>query len=449
MTDSPDRRKTVLVIAYYYAPLGSSGTFRTLKFVKYLRDRGWDAVVVSVKPECEHLEARDESLLDEVPAETVVLRTYAWQPAKILGGWLRWLRQFRSANPADTRTPAPAAASRRGLRKFTNDFLGVFGRSGWYPFAVLAGLRAMRRHRIDVIYSSGPPFSGSMAGWTLKYLTGKPLVSDFRDPWVGNSYHESRPAVAERIATSLERLTFERSDRIINVSDGLQAQAKARVDARFHARFVTIPNGFDPDDFSPDFAPRSGPELLITYTGSFYPGIRDPSHFLEALSRMRTRDRSLFDAIRVRFVGEPRWMELHREWLDSLDVMDRVTFLPFVPHREAMALLHDSDVLLMLGSIKTTDTGTLPAKLFEYLAAGRPMLALVHEGESARFVRASGIGVVANPEQPDEIVDGILELVQRLRSAQFTTSINRRLLERHNRRQLTMELAALLDSVAD
>jgi glycosyltransferase involved in cell wall biosynthesis len=445
VTGSPNRRKTVLIFAYYFAPLGSSGTFRTLKFVKYLRDLGWDAVVVSVRPECENLEPQDESLLNEVPAETVVIRTSRWQPVRILAGRLR---RFRSAKPAAGRPTAPTVASRRGWRTVTNNYLRALGRSGWYPFAVLAGLKAVRRHRIDVIYSSGPPFSGSMAGLTLKYLTGKPLVSDFRDPWVGNPYHESRPVLAERIATFLERRTLKSSDRVINVSEDLQARAKARVDARFHDRFVTIPNGFDPDDFSADFDPRSGSELVITYTGSFYAGSREPSHFLEALSRLRTRDRVLFDAIRVQFVGEPGWMELHREWLDSLNVMDRVSFLPFVPHREAMTLLHDSDVLLMLGSIKASDTGTMPAKLFEYLAAGRPILALVHEGESARFVRASGIGVVANPERPDEIADALVELARQLRSGQFTSSINRPLLERHNRRQLAIELAALLDGVA-
>jgi len=442
---SGGRRKKVLVLAYYFAPVGASGTFRTLKFVKYLCRHGWESIVVTVAPEYEPLESVDESLLSEVPPATVVYRTYAWQPNRL------FRRRFRgnTATPATEGGP-PRQRRQSALRSAIRSIVRSIGRSGWYPFAVWAALKATWKHDVDLIYASGPPFACSLAGLTLKRLTGKPLVSDFRDPWGSNTYHDSPHSLNARLALYLERKTFQASDRIINVSSDLETKAKSRSPAYLADRFVTIPNGFDPEDFpEPHRLPGSSTcsEFRITYTGCFYPGNREPFNFLRALDLLRAQEPELFEDIRADFVGEEQWAVEHREWLSQLNLGDHVMFRPFMSHREAVALLHESDILLMIGSVKAADTGSLPAKLFEYLAVGQPILALVHDGESARFVRNSGVGMVADPERPEDICTALTRLIRLIRSGQFGKQMNEALLRRHDRRHLAAELASVFDAI--
>jgi len=300
---------------------------------------------------------------------------------------------------------------------------------------------------VDVIYTSAPPFASSLVGATVARLTGKPLVSDFRDPWGSNTYHDGQSPLMNRLSLGLERTTFRASRRVINISADLDAKARDRAPAGMRDRFVVIPNGYDPEDF-PQPPPRDhGNEFRITYTGCFYAGSREPFHFLRALALLRDRQPAAFEAVRAHFVGEPGWADEHHAWLSELNLRGHAAFHPFLPHREAVNFLYDSDVLLMLGSVKAADTGSLPAKIFEYLAVGKPILALVHDGESARFVRESGIGVVANPEKPDEIASAVTELFEVIRSGRFGSRVNRELLDRHDRRTLTRQLATVFEAV--
>jgi len=286
----------------------------------------------------------------------------------------------------------------------------------------------------------------------LSKLTGRPLVSDFRDPWAVNTYRRSEDGIPvtrqERWAQALERKTFSHSARIINISADLSAKAQATAPPDWQAKFVTIHNGFDPDDFTPLPLRVANGRFRIVYTGFFYEGSREPKNFLRALQLFSNRHPQEFELIEVWFVGDMAWAEANAPWCDSLKLGEHVQYKPFLPHGENLKLLAESDLLLMIGSIKKADTGSLPVKLFEYAATQRPILALVHEGESAQFVRDSGTGLVANPEDPEEIATALLQLYREIRSGQCARRTQPEFLRRYDRRDLTRQLAAVFDEIA-
>ena len=451
MPNNSQSRRRVLVIAYHFPPNASSGTFRTLKFVKYLPQFGWIPVVLTVDPRHEQIEPMDPALVQQVPEGVPVIRTYAWSPAKF--------RKKRTDTAPNTQSAGNVSANKTSQPSWRKRLTTVILKlikfpdrcSGWYPFAVWNGWLAIRRYKIDMIFSSGPPFTGTLVGLTLKLLTGKPLVSDFRDPWGEKTYgrgEDNLPLSRQaRWAQALKQKIFANSKCIINVSTDLTAKGQASVSRDLQSKFVTIYNGFDPNDF-PLLPPRaSDGKFRIVYTGCFYAGMREPRQFLLAMQKLADRHPQEFEQIEVWFVGAMAWIEANAAWCASLGLGEHAQFKPFVPHNESLKLLGESDLLLTIGSMKKADTGNLPAKIFEYAATSRPIIALVHEGESAQFIRGYGIGRLADPEDPEAIATTLLEMYREIRAGTFPTEPNVAFLRQYDRRELTRQLAEAFDTV--
>ena len=448
VTPSP-RRKRALIVAYYFPPIGTSGTFRTLKFVKYLPQFGWDPVVLTVDARHEYLEPKNEALLSQLPPSVTVVRTYAWSIQKLLR---RAQKSESQSNLPNDLVSSERPSFLQRVRGFVRDLLQFPDRrSGWFPFALVKGMIAIRKYDVDVIYSSAPPYTGTLVGLGLKLLTGKPLISDFRDPWVNNTYRcsqDQQPVAWQmRWARVLQYKTFLHSTRIINISADLTTKAQSAVPLECRAKFLTIYNGFDVDDFSPSPPRVADGKFRIVYTGCFYEGSREPKNFLRALRLLADHHPLEFEQIEAWFVGDMVWAVANAAWCDRLMLGEHVQFKPFLPHKANLKLLAESDLLLMIGSVDQADTGTLPAKIFEYAATRRPMLALVHAGESAQFVKGCGIGRLANPENPEEIATTLLEMYREIRAGTFPTEPNLEFLRQYDRRELTRQLAELFTAV--
>ena len=430
-------RRRVLVVAYFFPPDSSSGTFRTLKFVKYLPQLGWEPVVLTVDPSRERFSPKDPALLSQVPAGTHVLRTWAFSPGK-------WVYAVRNRYLAGDDAGQPLLRMARSMFEWLILFPDRC--RGWFPFAVLRGWRAIRKHRIDVIYTSAPPNTTSLVGLALHKLTGRPLVSDFRDPWIGNPYFKSCGSLLERTARSLESSVFSHSHRILNVSPHLTELASKRTTSIPVERFVTLPNGFDPDDCESVRVDSSHDKFRVTYTGVFYPPRRDPRAFLEAIVLAQGKDPSLAQDLSVALVGDTNWAATNRDWSEERGLSKTVQFLDYQPHSVSQTMLAESDLLLLIGSYDPSERGNIPAKVFEYIAAGRPILALAHEGGLTDLVRNSGIGRVADPTDPEAIADVLLSLHADIRAGRPIGQRNDELMERYNRRRQAGELAEMFES---
>jgi glycosyltransferase involved in cell wall biosynthesis len=405
-------RRRVLVLAYFFPPLGGAGVQRTLKFVRHLEPLGWDATVVTTKSRL--YPARDHSLLDDVPAGTRVIRTRALPLARWIG---MALYRFR-------------------LRRLSAWVTWPDGGFGWAPFAVVSGLRAARRERPDVVYSSAPPQGSHLAALVIRRLTGIPWVADFRDEWSADAFRADQPRALRRLAAFVERSITSTASRVVVAADYFRLAGLPQDDPRR----VEIVNGADETDF-PSPPPRPPRErFVLAHVGTFY-GIRDPSPVLRALERLVARGEVDGDRLEVRLVGSL--------WLDEFSPPAgiRVEATGYVEHPRAVAEMCAATVLLLY----VPGTSLAPSgKLFEYLASGRPVLCVASaENLASRLVRELDAGVVVDPGDEAGIEQAILTLWRRWQEDGLPDQpdVRRRALERYSRQAGAARLARVLEEV--
>ena len=307
--------------------------------------------------------------------------------------------------------------------------------------AIPSAIGIVRREGIDAVLTTSPPGSVHLVGAAVQRATGARWVADLRDPLVANQHRRADTAATRaRQATNerLARLVAGRADAISCVSEAI-AQEMQALDPRGPVR--TIANGCDFDDFGGlEYAPST--RFRITHAGSFF-GRRDPRPFLQAL-----RD-SDADVV-ARFVGDFRQSD--RDWADSLGLGDRLELIPYAPRAESLRLQRDSEALLLLvPDAGGRGKGVLSGKVFEYLAAGRPILAVVPpDGAAADLVRETGAGIVVAPDDVDGIRDALGELHEsHLNGGLPAVELPDDVRERLSRRARIEELAALLREVAE
>jgi glycosyltransferase involved in cell wall biosynthesis len=278
---------------------------------------------------------------------------------------------------------------------------------GWNVTAIPAAVRLVRQHGIDWVITTSPPGSVHLIGAAVQRTTEARWLADLRDSIVAHPHRRADTAATkakERLRGSVARLVARRADAIACVSEAIAEETRT---LEPHGRLQVIANGSDFDDFA-GLEYRPGTRMRITHTGSFF-GKRDPRPFLQALSD------SGLDVV-ARFLGDFRSSD--RAWAEGLGLGDRLELIPYAPRATSLELQRDSDVLLLLiPDAGGRGRGVLSGKVFEYLAAERPVLAVVPpDGAAADLIRAVGAGPVVAPDDVDGIRDALVELEQRFRN---------------------------------
>jgi glycosyltransferase involved in cell wall biosynthesis len=443
--------KKLLVIAYYFPPCGAVGVYRTLKFVKYLPEFGWEPVVLTVSNG--RFPTWDESLLSLVPEGVPVHRCPS----------------FELLNEGLSGPPATRAAGRRTLasRIHTRLYLAwnwlalPDPKVGWVPSATRAASRLVREQGIRYVYISGSPFSSFLVGGRLKRATGVRVAVDYRDPWTLNLDYPRRTALHRRIDRGLEAGVVAGSDLVISNTRYNHARMRGEFGAVApRTRFVAIHNGFDAEDFAS--IPRGRTErFTITYAGAFYYSIGSsfagragdevmktysPLYFFEALAAFFARRPEAKARTRVRFMGvlgqgyDP---SIRKHGLEG--VVER---LGYVGYEEHLRVLCDSDALLLVLSRGEKSRGWIPSKFFQYLGTGNPILAMAPEGEVREILRETRGGISVEPDD----VAGASRAVESLYDAWAAgTSIaapDASAAAAYERRNLTAALARALDETS-
>jgi hypothetical protein len=282
----------------------------------------------------------------------------------------------------------------------------------WLPFAMRRASRLIAKHRIDTVILSVPPFSELALAAPLKSrFPGLRVVTDFRDEWLDFTLEsvESAGAVEKRdAAVRLEREAVEASDLVLSVTATWTEKIRRRYPDQPAEKFRCLPNGYE-DDVRLDFRPRAhrGERLVMTYMGTVYArAVYSPEPFLEALEGLEAEVR---DGLELRFIGrvEPEVDHLLRNRGYC------VVCYGFLPQGEGMRLLEETDLLLLFAR----DPSWQPAKLLEYVAIGKPILAVAPpEGEAAGLIRRTGTGVTAAPEDAEGIREIVRKMVRRHRA---------------------------------
>jgi len=248
--------KKVLLIAYYFPPSGGAGVQRTLKFVKYLQEFGWQPVVLTVQNA--DYPAVDESLLAEIPQDTPVYRSKIAEPYAIY----RRLTGQKNG-PTDIAVLSRDPDQQLSLReKFSEWIRAAFfvpdARIGWLPFAASLGKKIIAREQIDLIYSSAPPYTAHLIAGRLHRRTGLPWVADFRDSWIGwLSAPQWRPLPSRAVEKWMERGVLRDATRVLAVSAGVREDLLSRHPHLRDGRWHILTNGYDSADSTGRPRPRA------------------------------------------------------------------------------------------------------------------------------------------------------------------------------------------------
>jgi glycosyltransferase involved in cell wall biosynthesis len=411
----------VLLVTMYFPPSGGGGVQRPLKIATHLPELGIETHVLA--PDDSKWIHRDEHL----PMPT-----------------LAWVHRARFLGPRG-RKPAEELHGMAGLERYSLQ-LQLFGRRllvpdegvPWNLTAIPAAIKIVREEGIDVVITTSPPGSVHLIGAAVKRATGARWVADLRDSLVAHPHRDSQRLlvrVKEQGQHGVARLIASQADGISAVSEAIAEEMRSR---NPRGPVVTIANGSDFDDFS-GLAYHPGAERFrITHAGSFF-GKRDPRAFLTALSRV--------DGVVARFLGDFRAAD--REW--SANILDRMELIPYAPHRRSLELQRDSEALLLLiPEAGGRGRGVLSGKVFEYLAAERPILALVPpDGAAAELLRETGVGVIVAPDDIDGIARELEAMRDRWRAGKLEpVQLSDEWKEKLSRRARVQDLADLLHRVA-
>jgi glycosyltransferase involved in cell wall biosynthesis len=413
----------VLLVSLYFPPAGGAGVQRPLKFATHLPSFGIETHVLA--PDDPKWVHRDDELAPPTQA---------------------WVHRARYLGPKGRR-PADELHGTHGLER-TRTHARLLARRllvpdenvTWNVTAIPAAIKLVRSEGIDAVVTTSPPGSVHLVGAAVKRATGARWIADLRDSLVAHPHrHAERAAVRlkEQGHRAVARLVTRYADSIVGASEAIAEEVRA-LEPR--GPVTAILNGSDFDDFA-GLPYTPSPRFRITHTGSFF-GKRTPRPFLTAFAE------SGLDAV-ARFVGDFRPAD--REWAESLGLGDRLELRSYVPRGKSLELQRDSEALLLLiPEAGGRGQGVLSGKVFEYLAAERPILAMVPPGgAAAQLIEETGAGVVVPPDDVEAIGDALTKLHERWRAGSLDgTPLVPDVRARIDRRARVQELAELLWSLS-
>jgi glycosyltransferase involved in cell wall biosynthesis len=407
------------MIAYHYPPFkGGSGIHRALRFSQYLPECGWEPIVLSAHPRA--FSARGDDQLGEVPESVVVKRAFALDAARHFA--------IRGAYPG---------------------FLALPDRWwSWWLGAIPAGLAMIRKFEPTLIWSTYPIATAHCIGHTLSRITGLPWVADFRDSMTEDNYPTD--PVTRRVFRRIEAATIHRCTRAAFTTPGTIRMYSERYPSIPDERFCLIANGYDEGTF--ELAERqrgmavrqTGRRLRLLHSGVIYPEERNPTAFFAALAELKQEGRLKAEAVEIvlRATGHDEYLT---QLIGRFDIADLVTLAGAIPYADAVAEMLEVDGLLVLQAASCNHQ--IPAKVYEYLRAGRPIVGLTDpSGDTAEVLRQAGVRIIVPLDNKDEIKCALLDYLEDCASGAPGGPAHSAA-QLHSRRARTLELARLFDTL--
>lgn len=404
------------MIAFHYPPLrASSGIQRTLAFSRDLRESGWEPIVLTAHPGA-YWNVGDDQLRD-IPEGVPVYRPFALDAARHLSVGGRYLK-------------ALALPDRW---------------SSWRLGAVPCGAWILRKHRPDVIWSTFPIATAHMIGGWLHTLSGTPWVADFRDSMTEPEYPKE-PDVW-RSYRRIERSTVKRAARSVFTTPGAVRMYAERYPEVPRDRWALIPNGYDEEkvleaERVAAARPAERGPILLVHSGILYPWERDPRAFFAAVAELRNRGEISASTLRIvlRATGHD---ELYARLLREAGIDDVIRLEPHVGYADALSEMLLADGLLLFQAANCNHQ--IPAKLYEYLRARRPIFAMTDAaGDTAGVLREAGAGTIVPLDEKARIEEGLRGFLRAVRERSAPLPAHETI-ARYSRRARARELAALLD----
>ncbi|MBI5216299.1 MAG: glycosyltransferase [Ignavibacteriae bacterium] len=420
MSSEITRKRPVLVIAYYFPPLGLSGVQRTLKFVKYLPQFGYQPTVLTVTPTGYF--AQDESLLEELNGLDIEIFRV---------GSLDANRLFKKKGVVKM----PSERMRKFLTFLSDSFFIPDNKIGWKNKALKAAIELHQKHKFNLVFATAPPFTDFLIGAELRKRFNLPLVIDYRDPWLEYPLKYYPTPLHRWLNYRMEKAVLRLSSRIIVTNRRVKELMIKKYRFLEYNDITILSQGFDPTDFEAVSESASPQKMRITHAGVFY-GDRTPKYFLQALKRIFVERPSLKEKIEACFVGVLQ--DEHTKLIKQLGLESNIITTGYLNHESCIRQIMSSDILWLT----VNNDRQSPGKLYEYIGARKPVLACVPDGFIRQTLQETGASIFAKPDNVEEIAQAILKFYQ-LYEQKKLPKPNEEIVQKYDRVKLTEELSRM------
>ena len=417
----------VLIITYYWPPAGGSGVQRWLKFVKYLQEYGIEPVVYTVD-NARYLK-EDKTLLDDVPRNTKVLKHSIWEPTDLLF-WKKKKSQKSGISNIN---------QNRFLSFIRGNFFIPDPKVFWVNSSVKFLQKYLNSNEVDAIISTGPPHSMHLIAQKLHKKNKLKWIADFRDPWTDLYYNKdfSEQSFAKKKNKILEKLVLKNADCVLTVSESLKEQFS--INAR---RVEVITNGYDNEIRSAEDTVLDK-LFTISYIG-LLPKQSNPKLFFKVLQELCSQNEDFKNDLKLNFIGDIS-DDVRVEVLKN-NLEKNTSFKGYVDHEKAIEFQNKAQVLLLLIPNIEKSKGILTGKLFEYLIAKRPILAIGPEdGDLAEILKETDSGILIDFSNREQLSSEILKFYHQYKKGNL--KVNSKNIGKYHRKELTKKLAFIIKSL--
>lgn len=430
--------KKVLIITYYWPPSGGSGVQRWLKFVRYLREFGWEPIVYTAE-NAEYPEL-DPTLEKEIPAGVTVIRRPIWEPYHLYKKFTGQKKNERVVSGFLSENKKPSWSSRVSLWIRGNFFIPD-ARKFWIKPSVKFLKGWLKENHVDAIVSTGPPHSMHRIALGLKQATGIPWLADFRDPWTNIDFYQELKLGkrADRIHHRMEKEVLTSADRVVMVgktwAEELEELGGRKVDV--------VTNGYDEADIPTEKLPLDN-AFTLTYLGMLGQSRNHPVLWA-GLGELIKENPALAAALQVKLVGKTDAGV--KEAVEKNGLTAHVKFMGYMKHSEAIRVQHSAQVLLLLVNNTPNSKGIQTGKMFEYIASQRPILSIGrHDGDAAHILKETGAGVTVDFSDKAGLKAQVLHYFELWQQGRL--SVQGSGYQKYSRRSLTGAIAGILNQIA-
>jgi glycosyltransferase involved in cell wall biosynthesis len=410
----------VLFLTYYFAPMGKGGTFRSLKFIKYLPFFNWAPIVLTIKKRSEWV--MDETLLNEIPKNTRIYRTAAPHPRKFFS-MLSRLKLGRIANLI--------------LRFFFFPDPEIL----WYPFAKREALSIYKAEGYSIVYSSSGPVTSHLIAYYLKKKLKVKWVADLRDAMFEEDkqwYRKHFTPFHRYLARKIEEIVYLKSDHVIANTEENMKNIISKWNVSDN-NISYIPNGYDEEDFRGISKNINNDKFIMSYIGDFYGGKSSPQIILEALNIIKENSPDLARKIQFNIIGSSR----HVKEIKNMDLSNVVHDIGYVDYVQSLKYMLNSDLLIVFLPDSNVSYW-VPQKVYQYIRSNVPILGIMKDGCCADIICKSNSGKVVK-HNTSAILNAIVEFYNNRDKKEYIR--NKEYMKQFERKYLTSRLAKIFDEL--
>jgi glycosyltransferase involved in cell wall biosynthesis len=433
--------KRILIVSYYFPPLGGVGTFRALKLARHLPRLGWETHILTLEPPQYY--CIDHTLLDQIPPQVTVHRSESLDPFRLY----RRIKGGELASVEDATATDPAFGALTRLAKSVNTWLFVpDNKIGWRGPGAKLGARVVRERGIDLVYTINVPQTSHLIGRDICAQTGVAWVADFRDAWTANPDLVPPTPLHRARQKALERDVLARASGVTVVNDTIR---NLLIESLGHdaEKFVTIHNGYDPDDFGTgEPVIDRDDRFTMVFVGTFHKRT-DPRLLLRPYADAIRSGRIEPGTSRLVVVGaqSARVRTAARE----LGLDDHVDFTGFLAHRASIRWMESADLLIQLIADGPGADQIISGKLYEYLAAKKPVLTIGPKGEARDLVTSLGAGFAVHVGDPAAVGETLARLAKDHRAGGIPFTADEKRIAALSFPEQTARLSAVFEHILD